>query len=180
MSSSFYSFPTRSSLHFYVFCFAFVWTSHWSMSNSTVAAITEDSLFLQQPSAAVSSPGWGRSYDPLPIDGWIFTGTVFCRPCAGYHSWCEFLSLETMWNDSVSQPPPWWLAPTSQHLTASSLMVGCYIIASHRPSLMVGSYITASLSLLPDGWLLHYCISLPLPWWLALTSPHLLANFKVR
>lgn len=125
------------------------------MSNSTVATITEDSLFLQQPSAAVSSPGWVRSHDPLPIDDWIFTGTVFCRPCAGNHSWCEFLSLETMSNDSVSQPPPWWLAPTSQHLTvppwwlaptsqppsASSLMVGCYIIASH--------------SLLPDGWLLH-------------------------
>lgn len=151
MSSSFYSFPTRSSLHFYVFCFAFVWTSHWSMSNSTVATITEDSLFLQQPSAAVSSPGWVRSYDPLPIDGWIFTGTVFCRPCAGYHSWCEFLSLETMSNDSVSQPPPWWLAPTSQPPSASSLMVGCYITASH--------------SLFPDGWLLHPPIFWPILKW---------------
>lgn len=139
------------------------------MSNSTVARITEDSLFLQQLFAAVSSLGWVRSHDPLPIDDWLFTGTVFCRPCAGNHNCCEFLSLETMSYDSISQPPPWWSAITLQHFTASSLMVNYYITASQR--------------LFPDGWLSHHSISQPPPWWLAvgltLILQHFTASFQM-
>lgn len=75
----------------------------------------ENWLFLlYQPVATNSSSARDGTCEPLPHLCWSCAGLLFCRPCAGKHSWYEFMRAIAMsYPKDIAQHPCCSLALTS-------------------------------------------------------------------